>query len=293
MKWSIIVSTIVLAGGMAYAEGPAGKDRPSPGDVGNTSAAASARTPGSFALPPVLQKDEPTDNVNVTLPGSAPAQGPPPAAASVSKSRPAAPPHPVNSRGAAPAAPAPATASSTSPAPAAPKADSQPRDRGFPLVADAVIRRDPPAQPEEDPRPILHRPPKPILPSDFQRDSAFFVQKRIGEWTQPDAYNLLGAPVRTRPATDDGKTENGKIYAYSDPTARYRELELDFAADTGLLRTVFVYPWKMTWKDCLRVWGSQVTATDANKGRTFYSYVNRHVDVLVDATGKVISFGLY
>jgi hypothetical protein len=30
-----------------------------------------------------------------------------------------------------------------------------------------------------------------------------------------------------------------------------------------------------------------------NKGRIFYSYVNRHLDVLVDQDGKVISLGVY
>ena len=29
------------------------------------------------------------------------------------------------------------------------------------------------------------------------------------------------------------------------------------------------------------------------KGRKFYSYVNRRLDVLVDPAGKVISLGLY
>ena len=31
----------------------------------------------------------------------------------------------------------------------------------------------------------------------------------------------------------------------------------------------------------------------ANDGRTFYSYMNRHLDVLVDPSGKVVSLGLY
>ena len=39
--------------------------------------------------------------------------------------------------------------------------------------------------------------------------------------------------------------------------------------------------------------GANVSATEGNKGRVFYSYVNRHLDVLVDHDGKVISLGLY
>ena len=33
--------------------------------------------------------------------------------------------------------------------------------------------------------------------------------------------------------------------------------------------------------------------TAANKGRKFYSYLDRHLDVLVDTGGNVISLGLY
>jgi hypothetical protein len=49
----------------------------------------------------------------------------------------------------------------------------------------------------------------------------------------------------------------------------------------------------MTWQECRRQWGGEVSATEANKGRKFYSYVDRRLDVLVDAAGKVISLGLY
>jgi hypothetical protein len=49
----------------------------------------------------------------------------------------------------------------------------------------------------------------------------------------------------------------------------------------------------MTWQDCRRQWGGEVSATEAAKGRKFYSYVDRRLDVLVDSAGKVISLGLY
>jgi len=155
-----------------------------------------------------------------------------------------------------------------------------------------TIRRDPPAQADDD-RPILKRAVKPFYPPDFERDSAVYCQHRIGQWSQPDAYNIFGDPLRERPAMDDDRAENGRIYAFSDPTGHYREIELDFAADTGILRTVFVYPWTLTWKDCVRLWGARVSSTAAARGRVFYSYMNRRLDVLVDSGGKVISFGLY
>ena len=150
---------------------------------------------------------------------------------------------------------------------------------------------EPPLEPEH--RPLLRRAPRPILPAEFERDSGFFCQKLIGAWTDRDAYNLFGDPIRGRDSFDDDRNADGRIFAYSDPTGRYREIELDFAKDTGLLRTVFLYPWKLTWTDCRRNWGVKVSSTEANKGRIFYSYVDRHLDVLVDSAGNVISLGLY
>ena len=152
-----------------------------------------------------------------------------------------------------------------------------------------------PAPPDtsEDHRPLLRRAPKPVFPAEFERDSAVFCQKLIGLWTQPDAYNLFGEPLRERVVMNDEDKESGRIYAFSDPTGRYREIELDFAKDSGALRSVFVYPWKMTWTECRKLWGANVQSTVANKGRTFHSYVNRRLDVLVDPAGKVISLGLY
>ncbi|MGP8247696.1 MAG: hypothetical protein ACLQVN_24690 [Bryobacteraceae bacterium] len=115
----------------------------------------------------------------------------------------------------------------------------------------------------------------------------------IGHWTEDDARFLLGEPVRQRPAFDSANQENGEIFAFTDPTGRYKELELDFDTETGTLRTVFAYPFHLTWTDCRRVWGANVTATTAAEGRKFYSYLNRRMDVLVDTGGKVISVGLY
>jgi len=135
--------------------------------------------------------------------------------------------------------------------------------------------------------------PKVFYPPAFEQNSALFCQKMIGQWTADDARFLLGQPVRQRPAYGDNQSVNGHIYAFSDPTGRYKELELDFETGTGLLRTVFVYPLNMTWQECRRQWGGEVSATEANKGRKFYSYMDRRLDVLVDPAGRVISLGLY
>jgi len=162
-----------------------------------------------------------------------------------------------------------------------------------PAAAVAESHEPPPPELTDPGRPVLHRAPRPVLPEDFESDSGLFCQKQIGHWQEPDAMTLLGVPSGDRPAFDDNQAPNGRIYAFSDPTNRYRQLELDFDSETGALRTVFAYPWKMTWQDCRKMWGANVSAAEANKGRKFYSYLNRRLDVLVDATGKVISIGLY
>jgi hypothetical protein len=130
-------------------------------------------------------------------------------------------------------------------------------------------------------------------PASFTQESAVFCQRELGHWTLADARALLGEPIRQRAAIDDDSNESGHIFAFHDPTRRYRELELDFDKDKGLLRTVFIYPWNLTWTDCRKLWGTKVSATEGNAGRVFYSYVNRRLDVLVDHDGKVISLGLY
>jgi hypothetical protein len=148
-----------------------------------------------------------------------------------------------------------------------------------------------PPPPDAD-RPVLRR-PKHEYPPEFERDSADFLNQQIGIWQQVDAQCLLGEPVRQRAALADDQTVNGRILAFADPTGRYKELELDFDSETGLLRTLFVYPHSMTWQDCRHAFGVNARSTQANKGRTFYSYLDRRLDVLVDAAGKVISLGMY
>ena len=141
-------------------------------------------------------------------------------------------------------------------------------------------------------RPLLRR-PKREYPLEYERDSAEYLGHQIGIWEQMDALNLLGDPLRQRSAFGDDQTVNGQIMAFLDPSGRYKEVELDFDRKTGLLRSLFVYPYSMTWQDCRRNFGSNVRPAQANKGRTFYSYMDRRLDVLVDGAGKVISLGMY
>lgn len=134
---------------------------------------------------------------------------------------------------------------------------------------------------------------RPQIPDDFDKDSGLFLQRRLGIWREDDARRLFGTPLRDRPAYDSDKKEDGHIFAFPDPSQRYREFELDFDQHTGYLRTVFIYPKQMKWDDCRRVWGANVVSTEAANGRRFHSYENRRLDVLVDSAGTVISLGLY
>ena len=163
-------------------------------------------------------------------------------------------------------------------------------EAGSPTVAEGSVPRIPP--PTDDQPPVLRRAAR-LHPPGFEDDSALFCQTQIGQWTEADARALLGEATRQRLALGEDQLETGLILAFADPTGRYKELELDFVNDTGALRGVFAYPWKMTWQECRRLWGARITARKANQGRTFYSYLNRRLDVLVDPNGEVISLGLY
>ncbi len=225
------------------------------------SAGSSRRAP----VPPVLRKTEPDDSHFVVLPGAA-----------------------------RPTAPVAAASVPTVSEPVRPRPFHAPAFTPTRQIAFVGAPKEPqPPQLSDIGRPALKRPIFVIYPAEFEQDSGMFCQKQIGKWREDDAAAVLGSPAANRPAYGDKHSVNGLIYAFNDPTNRYKQLELDFDGDTGMLRTVFVYPWKMSWVDCRRLWGTNVSAADANQGRRFYSYLNRRVDVLVDATGKVISIGLY
>ncbi len=187
---------------------------------------------------------------------------------------------PVRSAGKdAPTGVATVSAAAAQPAPAADAAVRGPWSA--PIRSEAVAAETPPTSPH------------PLGPFDFDGEIAIFLHKRVGIWTISDVWMVLGAPLRRRtPMEDNGQKLTGQILAYSDPTQTYQALELDFSP-RGTLRSLFVYPADLTWDDCRRLWGTSVRATEANKGRVFYSYLNRRLDVLVAPGGKVISLGLY
>jgi hypothetical protein len=217
--------------------------------------ASPAASTAAVTLPPVLRPLEPAESMHLTLPGPTP---------------PATPPKVVHKFNIVP--------------PVAKMAKLPTK-----LVEDPLLRQPLPRFAVSVPT-VAAQPP---LPTELAREVAVYCQKQIGHWTESDAHAMLGRPKRQRPAYDEKKAVNGTIYAYADPTGRYKEMELDFDRESGHLRTVFVYPPKLTWQECRRLWAGEFTSADARQGRMFYSYTNRRLDVLVDAAGKVVSLGWY
>lgn len=264
MKWFQVVSLVALASRLVI-----------------QAEAAEPMAAQPKAGSPVLRSSEPSDSVVVKLPGAPVSPNP----AVVPPSAPLLVPELLPE-------PAPATPGPNKLPAVFSTQDVAPKPAPVKSAPPAVHPK--PAKPlaEAESNPIAKK-PKPTLPPDFAKDSALFCQKQISHWKEADAQSLLGTPLRQRAAYDDNKTVNGTIYAFSDPSGRYKEMELDFDKSTGNLRTVFGYPPQMTWDECLHLWGDKVAAADAKQGRTFYSYLDRRLDVLVDQNGKVISLGMY
>src|SRR5258708_2338360 len=217
-------------------------------------AANTADSGSSQKLPPVLRPSELPDSGQIVLPG------PPPATPAPKKITVVAP------------------AAKIAPAPAKPVEVSAPR-QPLPLPGPPPV--------------VAAASAKPSPRLEIGNEVAAYCQKQIGHWKESDARKLLGEPKRHRPAYDEKRVVNGTIYAFNDPTSKHKELELDFDQQSSSLRTVFVYPPRLTWQQCRRGWTGPVAAADATQGRKFYSYTNRRLDVLVDPTGKVISLGWY
>ncbi len=214
-----------------------------------------------------------------------PAASPKPASSQAAPGTPTAAPKPAPAK----SAPAKPAAAPKPVAPVAPKPAGTAADPHRP--SDVAGERDRAADPNVDV--VSFAAPEDTAASTFEKEGAQFLHSRIGRWGVYDAQALLGKPRGQRPAVDENQAVNGRILAFADPSGRYQELELDFDKTTGLLRTVFVYPFDLTWEECQHRWGAKVSSTLANKGRTFYSYQDRRLDVLVAPGGRVISLGLY
>jgi hypothetical protein len=252
--------------------------------------AATSPDDGGIApkIPPVLRASEPPDSGQITLPGPAPVT---PAVKKVEVPPPVAKPASLPAKLAEDATTHPTVPVPLTPPPAAPATVPKAAPQTAALTKPMTV---PLAAPAIAPAPAAATTPaKSPAATEIGRELAAYCQKQIGHWKESDARKLLGEPKRRRPAYDEKKAVNGIIYAFTDPTNKYKEVELDFDVKSGLLRTVFAYPPRLTWQECQHLWTGPVAAADAAQGRKFYSYTNRRLDVLVDPTGNVISLGWY
>ncbi len=49
----------------------------------------------------------------------------------------------------------------------------------------------------------------------------------------------------------------------------------------------------MTWNECKQIWGSNARIIKYANGTRSHSYKDRHLNVLVDGTGQVVTIGVY
>lgn len=136
-------------------------------------------------------------------------------------------------------------------------------------------------------------PDKPLVPDAMKKSSFEYLESKLRTWTEEEAKKELGEPVRHRFSYDQKGAVAGSIYAYPDPTQGVREFELNFDPATKKLAGIYAYPWHLTWEECKRLWGSDVTTIRNQDGTHFYSYRNRRLMVLADKHGNVVSLGVY
>jgi hypothetical protein len=139
--------------------------------------------------------------------------------------------------------------------------------------------------------------PMPRLPDELRQSGvAVFLQKRLLSWTEQDALGVMGDAVAHRYGYDNFHNIVSDIYAYTDPTALMQRIELGFDSKTKRLTNVYLYPVRMTWDECKKLWGENVTVQRnmaANDGSKFQIYKDRHLNVLLDRHNNVMSLGLY
>ena len=133
------------------------------------------------------------------------------------------------------------------------------------------------------------------IPDEMRKSVGDYLASRLLVWSENDAQTVMGAPLSHRYAYDQAKNVTGDIYTFRDPTLNTDHIELGFDSKTNRLTDVYLYP-KMiiTWEDCEKTWGDDVTVkTNPDGSRFTVLYNNRRLNVLLDRNDRVISLGLY
>jgi hypothetical protein len=170
-----------------------------------------------------------------------------------------------------------------------------PAETQKPAQAEPQVAAPPPAgPPSPQPTAVVAPTPAPAsIPPEMRNQISVYLERQIRAWTDVEARQAIGEPLRHRFAYDLNRNVTGDIYAYADPTRLYREFELAFDSKTKRLTNVFIYPWNMTWDQGKKAWGEDAKVTKNPDSTRMYAYRKRRLNVLVGTDGKIISFGVY
>jgi S1-C subfamily serine protease len=133
----------------------------------------------------------------------------------------------------------------------------------------------------------------PVVPVDMQKNVGVFLGSKLLNWSEGDARNVMGEPLTHRNAYDPAQAIIGDIYNFADPTRAYQHIELQFDSKTKRLTNVYLYPTRLTWEECKRTWGDNITVKKNPDGSKFHLYKNRRLNIYLDKNDNVISLGLF
>lgn len=133
------------------------------------------------------------------------------------------------------------------------------------------------------------------VPDEMRKSVGDFFTSRLLVWSEQDARAVMGDPFAHRYAYDQVQNVTGDFYSFHDPTMNLDCIDLGFESKTNRLTDVYLYPKAaITWEDCKKAWGDDVTVTTNPDGSRFtVLYNNRRLNVLLDRNDRVISLGLY
>jgi hypothetical protein len=112
------------------------------------------------------------------------------------------------------------------------------------------------------------------------------LQAEINLWTSEDAAQELGTATGHRFVVF-GNEVTGDIFAYRDPTNRFREIELNFDNVSKRLAGVYLYPKDVTWPEYKRTLAGKPKSSKKPDGSRLYTCEDSRVAVLVAPDGEV------
>jgi hypothetical protein len=133
------------------------------------------------------------------------------------------------------------------------------------------------------------------VPEEMRQSVGAFLASRLHVWSEQDARIVMGEPFAHRYSYDEARNVTGDIYSFQDPTENAEHIELGFDSQTSRLTNVYLYPLAatITWEECKKMWGTEITVKMNPDGSRFHMYKDRHLNVLLDKNNSVVSLGLY